>query len=145
MCDISTIPSENIKPTFWQLCNATNAGDFTAVGYFFAKKLQQELNVPIGIINSSWGGTMIETWISKKALIYPLANFSIRDVIWYQGESNADRAAQYVTSFPMLIKNWRSSFKQPLLPLYFVQLTSFNANNKNSTGGSKGQSYEKRN
>ncbi len=48
----------------WQVCSPETAGDFSAVAYFFARKLNQELNIPIGIINSSWGGTDIETWIS---------------------------------------------------------------------------------
>jgi sialate O-acetylesterase len=43
-------------------------GQFSAAGYFFARKLHQELGVPIGIVNATWGGTNIETWISAQAL-----------------------------------------------------------------------------
>ena len=50
-----------------QVNNSENVQDFTAVGYFFAKKLYQELKVPIGILNISWGGTNIETWIGRDA------------------------------------------------------------------------------
>jgi len=50
----------------WKPALPENAGDFTAVGYFFARELHRELNVPIGLINTSWGGTDIEPWISKK-------------------------------------------------------------------------------
>lgn len=52
----------------WISCSPETAGDFTALGYFFARALQQELNVPIGLINSSWGGTRIESWMSGDSL-----------------------------------------------------------------------------
>lgn len=46
----------------WIVCSPKTVGDFSAVGYFFAKKLHQELNTPIGIIHSSWGGSPAESW-----------------------------------------------------------------------------------
>lgn len=52
----------------WTLASANTVGDFTAVGYFYAKKLSQTLNVTVGIINSSWGGTEAEDWISKESI-----------------------------------------------------------------------------
>jgi sialate O-acetylesterase len=90
---------------------------FSAVGYFFGKELSKELNVPIGIIASSWGGSRIEPWTPVEAytsssifkndtakrpdfidgspigrdyrsMIYPLAPFALRGFLWYQGESN---------------------------------------------------------
>lgn len=48
----------------WEVCSSATVGDFTAVGYFFARELWNELKVPVGIIHSSWGGTDIETWTS---------------------------------------------------------------------------------
>ena len=52
------------------LCAAPKtAGDYTAVGYFFAKQLQQDLNIPIGLIHTSWGGTHAETWTSREAML----------------------------------------------------------------------------
>lgn len=52
----------------WAVCNSTNAPDFSATAYFFARKLNKELNVPIGIIHTSWGGTVAEAWTSSDAL-----------------------------------------------------------------------------
>lgn len=52
----------------WTVCSPQTAPNYTAVGYFFAKQLQQELNVPIGLINTSWGGTHSETWTSRESL-----------------------------------------------------------------------------
>ena len=46
----------------WKVCGPESLKGFSAVGYFFAKELQQKLNIPVGIINSSWGGTPAETW-----------------------------------------------------------------------------------
>lgn len=51
----------------WTVCTPTTVSDYSAVGYFFARKLYQETGVPIGIINSSWGGTDVETWTSADA------------------------------------------------------------------------------
>jgi sialate O-acetylesterase len=52
----------------WQPCTSQNAAYFSAVGYFFARDVQQKINVPIGLINASWGGTVAETWISPEGL-----------------------------------------------------------------------------
>lgn len=64
---INSIPNKDLKNSNWTVCNATNVPDYTGIGYFFAKELYNKLHVPIGIINSSWGGTNIETWICRDA------------------------------------------------------------------------------
>lgn len=336
---INMQPEINIKKTAWQVASPATVGNFSAVGYYFAKALQKEMNVPIGLVNSTWGGTMIESWISRDGLQYdssfaaiagqlpismeqfeqmemkrleakvqqfqkpiphddvahwispqyndslwssinvpmpwedqglpgydgvvyyrkdffiteeqlkeniqlhlgtiddvdytyvngvmlgetsrwdaqriytvprsalkkgkntivvkvldtgggggfygsagnvylqvngksislagkwkarvdlsfsfksfnpnsmptilynamidPISGLSIKGVIWYQGETNVNRAVQYGTSFPMLIADWRTKFGQPEMPFYFVQLSSYNANNENGTNGSR--------
>jgi sialate O-acetylesterase len=102
----------------WAVCDSNNLKSFSAVAYFFAKKLQQELHVPVGLIQASWGGTPAETWtpaekinsdpllrhsyenidsfkwwpktpgIIYNAMIAPVLNYSIAGAIWYQGEGN---------------------------------------------------------
>ena len=64
---INSLPQQNTSETHWDIANKSTIGDFSAVSYFFAKKMYHERKVPIGIINSSWGGTVIETWIPKTA------------------------------------------------------------------------------
>ncbi|NOR75418.1 MAG: 9-O-acetylesterase [Draconibacterium sp.] len=59
------------------------------------------------------------------AMIHPLLQFPIRGAIWYQGESNAGRAAQYRTLFPTMIKDWRSKWNQGDFPFLFVQLANY--------------------
>lgn len=65
--DLSGTPKEDLKEGKWLVANKENIRDFTAAGFFFAKKLYAELNIPIGIINTSWGGTCVETWTSREA------------------------------------------------------------------------------
>ncbi len=55
------LPQDNVDSQ-WQVCSPATAGGFTAVGYFFARKLHNELQVPIGLIGSNWGGTRVEPW-----------------------------------------------------------------------------------
>lgn len=52
----------------WQVCSPETVANFSAVGYYFARKLNQDLNVPIGMINTSWGGTLCEAWTCKDTL-----------------------------------------------------------------------------
>lgn len=52
----------------WQICSPETIADFSAVGYFFGRVLQDRLDVPIGLIDASWGGSMIEPWISAQGL-----------------------------------------------------------------------------
>lgn len=59
------IPADEAQSDFpgqWQVCSPETVGKFTAVGYYFGRRLHKELDVPIGLINSSWGGTRIEPW-----------------------------------------------------------------------------------
>lgn len=65
--DISSLPKDDIKSGKWEICNHNTVSNFTAVGYFFAKKIYHELKIPIGLIHTSWGGTVSETWTSREA------------------------------------------------------------------------------
>jgi sialate O-acetylesterase len=53
----------------WLVADSQTVGDFSAVAFFFARRLSQELGVAVGLINASWGGTRIETWISREELV----------------------------------------------------------------------------
>lgn len=65
---MSSTPRENLEKGNWVPCTAETVKNFSAIGYFFARHLQQTLQVPIGLISSNWGGTVIETWISAEGL-----------------------------------------------------------------------------
>lgn len=64
---VASTPQEEVKDGDWSVCSPETAGSFTAVGYFFARELFQDLKIPIGLINTSWGGTHSETWTSREA------------------------------------------------------------------------------
>lgn len=66
---VAATPLSNSDAARWETCNPASVMPFSAVGYFFGRRLQQELNIPIGLINSTWGGTQIEAWISHAALL----------------------------------------------------------------------------
>jgi sialate O-acetylesterase len=61
------------------------------------------------------------------AMINPILPFTIKGVIWYQGESNADRPVQYRQLFPLLINDWRQKWNEGNFPFYFVQIANYNA------------------
>jgi len=66
---MSLEPEKDLTGGQWIKADTNTIGDFTAVGYFFAKKLAQTLHVTVGLIHSSWGGTQVEDWISKDAML----------------------------------------------------------------------------
>lgn len=72
---VSFSPEKDMESGEWQICDSMTSAELSAVGYFFAKNLQAELDVPIGLISSNWGGTVVETWISET---------SARKVSYYQ-------------------------------------------------------------
>ncbi|WP_020528998.1 sialate O-acetylesterase [Flexithrix dorotheae] len=66
--DVAFHEQENLKSGEWKVSGPENTGQFTAVGYFFARDLYKHSKIPIGIINTSWGGTKIESWISPGSM-----------------------------------------------------------------------------
>ena len=145
------VPTQKKHKTQWSICSAKSLRDFSAVGYGFGKELQEKLNVPIGLIDASYGGTIIEGWLSadylannpkvaaltKKAKhkswknkisnlhnanIYPIRHYNIAGVIWYQGCSNVSTNRSYYTLLTHLIKSWREEFRNPEMPFYIVEI-----------------------
>lgn len=107
----------DVTSTGWSECEGPVFANSSAAGFFFAKHLQAELNVPVGIVTAAWSGSRIEPWIPPaefarlpvfaddvkqndsvidhesegkmyRSLIAPLAPFAIKGFLWYQGESN---------------------------------------------------------
>ncbi|QMU27271.1 sialate O-acetylesterase [Adhaeribacter radiodurans] len=66
--DLSPVPLADVKKAEWKICNKENAYNFSAVAFFFARELHQQEKVPVGVILTSWGGTIIETWMSPEAV-----------------------------------------------------------------------------
>ena len=111
----------------WRACSPQTVPTFSAVLYQFGRRLHKDLDVPIGLINASWGGSYIERWMVRggkyDGMIAPLVNFRIRGVIWYQGEANAIQhdGFNYFGKQKALIEGWRKAWGYDF-PFYLVQI-----------------------
>jgi len=65
---VSNVPLDDIPNATWKQCSSETIKNFSAVGYYFGRDLQKEIDVPIGLIHTSWGGTCVETWTSKASI-----------------------------------------------------------------------------
>ncbi|HEX2607327.1 MAG TPA: sialate O-acetylesterase [Flavisolibacter sp.] len=152
-------PQEDVKAQ-WTVCDSNTVKSFSAVGYYFGRRLNQELNVPIGLINASWGGSPAEAWtpaelvngdpVLKAAalqqpategwpiipgytfngMINPITDVDIAGAIWYQGESNTTVPKEYDKLLKIMIDAWRKEWKKDF-PFYLVQIAPFNYNEPN--------------
>lgn len=192
----SEAPLETVSGA-WVPCHPSLVEEWPGVPYFFARELQRELGVPVGVVVSARGGTQIQSWISEEAfkplpnyqkvldryqtvlgrypaqmqayeeklaaynaeearakaakekvsispprppegrnsretpfglyngMIRPLIPLSMRGIIWYQGESDANNADTYEAMFKALITGWRKDWAREDLPFYFVQLPNY--------------------
>jgi len=142
----------------WSVCTPEEMKPFSAIGYFFARKLYKELGVPVGIINSSWGGTPAESWMPEEAtqkndflreaaakqkvvpwgpvepariynaMINPLIPFRIAGVLWYQGEANTINYYAYKQLLSALIASWRDKWGYEF-PFYYAQIAPYKYGN----------------
>ncbi len=184
----------------WEASTPESTINFSAVGYFFGRKLHQILDIPVGLIDNAWGGSACEAWIPRDRLnkmavakpymdqwrkteetfdfenlqkayqeklkgwqtkataarkagkpapggrprpprnqmtgqhrpanlyngvLNPIIGYGIKGAIWYQGESNSNRAHAYRDVFPLMIQSWRDAWKQGDFSFYWVQLADF--------------------
>jgi sialate O-acetylesterase len=146
-------PQENCLGA-WKACDSNELKTFSAVAYFFGKKLNKELNVPIGLIEVAWGGTPAECWTPAdwidhdntlkaaaaklqpangwpdtagycfNGMIAPITDFSVAGALWYQGEGNTIAPHTYAKLLGTMITAWRDAWRLPL-PFYYVQIAPF--------------------
>lgn len=138
----------------WKEATPENVKAFSATGYYYGRLLNEMLDVPVGLVLSAWGGSWIESWMSKDMLsgfdevklpqsdadikeknrtpttlyngmINPIAGYTIRGCIWYQGESNYDRPSQYLKLFPNMVSEWRKLWGQGEFPFYYCQIAPY--------------------
>lgn len=151
---VKSLEPLNDFPGQWLECKPGNVAEFSAAAYFFGQMVQQALDVPVGLICSSWGGTRIEPWISESgfkefdwvslpdkdmegdysvqmptvlfnAMISPMAGFAIQGALWYQGESNRLEPKEYEKLMPGLIENWRNQWGIGDFPFYYCQIAPY--------------------
>lgn len=156
-----TEKQENSKPSEWKIAGPEAVSNFSATGYYFGSLLHQLINVPIGLINDSYGGSSVEAWMSAEELksfpeikipsktdtikevtrtpttlyngmIHPVIGYGVRGMIWYQGESNYERPDRYLDLFPALVASWRKAWGIGEFPFYYAQIAPFHYDYANS-------------
>ena len=134
----------------WSIAKDSALSSFSAAGYFFAKELYYKLHVPVGMISAAISGSDIEPWLPGKIkkqsekdhrfkldetqpgkfypkMIRPLAPFSIKGFLWYQGETNCfqNETIEYTYKMKALINGWRKLWNDDKLSFYYVQIAPF--------------------
>lgn len=131
----------------WITATPDDVLQFTKVGLTFARRLQQELKVPIGLLSASVGGTKIESWTqpgpnddpnAKHAPgsnytkhIEPLIGTAMKGALWYQGEGNASDGFAYFEKLKTLIEGWREAWGIGEFPFHVVQLAGIGTSDPN--------------
>ncbi len=150
-------PLDSVAGT-WQECMPSTVGGFGAVGYYFAQNLTRNLQVPVGIINNAWGGSTVEGWLPKEIIaelgyptdeetirqkfgmemlfpmimyngqFWPIRDYTVKGVLWYQGCSNtnfADTRMDYANRLLKMVNHWRKVKRQPDMPVYQMMLAQY--------------------
>ncbi len=138
----------------WNEANPASVRNFSATAYYFGRELRRSLDLPVGLIVAAWGGSACEAWMTAdwlkafpdakipaseediksknrtptvlyNGMLHPLIGFSMRGVIWYQGEDNVTRYSTYADMLTTMIGGWRSVWKQGDFPFYFCQIAPY--------------------
>lgn len=137
----------------WLTATPENVAHFSAVAYYFGRTLEDFIDVPVGLIATSYGGSSIEAWMTEEriksvegadleaaysgklvrekpqrlwnAMLKPIMPFTARGFIWYQGEANLDRHADYAGMQEAMIALWREAWNRPEMPFYITQIAPF--------------------
>ena len=156
----SYTPQESVEGKWKQSC-PKEAPEFSALAYFFARSLNDLLDVPVGIINCAYGGSKVEGWIPKEkldtyanwdmdaeeknealqeyerigvmynAMLNPIIGYNVKGFLWNQGESNVGRHAEYPYHQKDMVEIWRDRWGLGELPFYFVELPGWGYGNPN--------------
>lgn len=134
----------------WKLSTRETMQHFSAAAYFFGRELRDRLGIPVGLINTSWGGTPIEAWMHEtdfqtgafqavidenhpvwsygrpgslwNGMIAPLTSLKIKGFLWYQGETNTHNPDYYANLLEQLAADWREDFDDPKIAFYYAQI-----------------------
>lgn len=156
-------PADNVQGEWKDSCPA-NARWFSAVGYYFAVALNNLLDVPVGIINCSWGGSHVEGWLPREELVkyddvdltqagnkavrewdqpmimyngmlHPLIGYTVKGFLWNQGESNINQHETYPQRLARMVEIWRDLWGQGELPFYSVEVPPYSYGDVNGING----------
>ncbi len=144
-------PLDSVRGS-WNEARPATVREFSATAYYFGRFLRQALGCPVGLVVSSWGGTCIEAWMPREtlstfdevklpeadtkigsntptslynAMVHPFLGMAMRGVIWYQGESNYDRAHTYTALMQAMVASWRENWGIGEFPFYYCQIAPY--------------------
>ena len=146
---VSPTPVSDFTSGRWIAARPSSTPEFSATAYFFARKIQEKLGVPVGIMVSARGGSKIEAWLDSATLatvrpvvvpsvldwqtahitdvqlfntfLHPFIGYTIKGAIWSQGESNIGTGS-YQELFTKMIASWRTKWGIGNFPFYFAQV-----------------------
>ncbi len=152
---ISITPATDNKGK-WKFASPATTGSFSATAYYFAKKINAVLGVPVGLIVNAWGGSDVESWMDSATLasykkvvipakfayneanktptimyntmLHPYIGYTMKGIIWYQGEGNRKNPHEYQSLFTLMVHSWRDQWQQGIFPFYFVQIAPHGGN-----------------
>lgn len=155
-------PTDQLKGQ-WLVSTSETAREYSALAFQYGQILQKKLKVPVGLILSTVGGTMIESWMSKSSLstfpevkvtesldpskaahkqpttlfngmVAPVTGLNIKGFLWLQGESNRHEPELYERLFPVMVADWRKHWGLGDLAFYYVQIAPYNGTDKTRSG-----------
>ncbi|MBQ6680914.1 MAG: sialate O-acetylesterase [Prevotella sp.] len=148
-------PQSDIKDGTWKVADAASVRDFSATAYYFGRALRRTLGIPVGLICTAFGGSACEAWMKADWLrafpqvqqtiteddvkklnqrcptalyngqLFPLIGYTMRGVLWYQGEDNVPRYSYYAELLKRMVEGWRSEWNQGEFPFYFCQIAPY--------------------
>lgn len=151
----SYTPQEECGGRWMTTENFRDVMDFSATAFYFATNLSQALDIPVGIVNCSYGGTRVESWLPKEILegytdistdsaeistlkpeyerpmvtyngmFHPISRYTVKGMIWYQGCANVNSYQTYTERLATMVSLWRTEMELPDMPFYFVEIAPF--------------------
>lgn len=145
----------------------TDVMEFSATAFYYAQSLSRALDVPVGIVNCSYGGTKVESWLPKEILdtypdiptdstaiaaieteyerpmvvyngmFYAIRHYTVKGIIWYQGCSNVGSYETYAERFATMAEHWRSEMGLGDIPLYFVEIAPYDYGSGDFASGAR--------
>ncbi|MDE6022361.1 MAG: sialate O-acetylesterase, partial [Muribaculaceae bacterium] len=146
-------PLETIDAV-WTVPGPDTAADYSAVGWNFAKRLNDVLDVPVGIVRCAYGGAKVESWTPREivetysdvsldpndieklthyirpvlmynAMFNPAKDYTYKGIIWYQGCSNVGEHENYAVRLANMVEHWRKELGEGDIPFYTVEIAPY--------------------
>ena len=151
----SYTPQEECGGRWMTTADFRDVMEFSATAFYFATSLSDALDIPVGIVNCSYGGTKVESWLPKDILdgyddistdsaaisvltpeyerpmvtyngmFHPVSRYTVKGIIWYQGCGNVNSYETYTERLATMVDLWRAEMQLPDIPFYFVEIAPY--------------------